>query len=86
MTDEPIFATKSCYKKYNRDNASLCLDNLGVKYTVHNKGAHIIIYLVNDIIDFWPGSIKYKFRKNKQLFGEYDWDCVVKDIRENEND
>jgi hypothetical protein len=50
----------------NREFSPKLLDEAGIKYTVKNNGAHLIIWRPEDTcIDFWPGTGKWIERPNK---------------------
>ena len=41
----------------------------GLNYSVHNDGAHIVIWEGGAIFDFWPGTDRWRMRNNKGQFG-----------------
>ena len=45
------------------------LKNRGIKYTVHNDGAHIVIEEGGAIFDYWPGNTRWRMRPYRSDFG-----------------
>ncbi|PWF25013.1 hypothetical protein DD235_02245 [Corticimicrobacter populi] len=43
-----------------REAAPEALDAAGVRYTVHNGGAHIIVQHAGKRVDFWPGPGRWR--------------------------
>lgn len=43
----------------NREYSTKLLTELGVNFTSHNNGAHLIIKNGDQRIDFWPGTGKW---------------------------
>lgn len=41
----------------------------GLNYSVHNEGAHIVIWEGGAIFDFWPGTDRWRMRDHKGQFG-----------------
>lgn len=41
----------------------------GLNYSVHNDGAHIVIWEGGAIFDFWPGTDRWRMRNFKGQFG-----------------
>jgi len=62
----PIFPTKKDAHKYNREMAPILLKKNNIKFTSHNNGAHLVLYIADEIFDFWPGPNKYISRKTKE--------------------
>lgn len=42
---------------------------VGLNYSVHNDGAHIVIWEGGAIFDFWPGTDRWRMRDHKGQFG-----------------
>jgi len=42
---------------------------VGLNYSVHNDGAHIVIWEGGAIFDFWPGTDRWRMRNHKGQFG-----------------
>ena len=48
-----------------RLQATIELEKKGIRFTVHNGGAHLIVEgLFGGYIDFWPGTGKWKVRES----------------------
>lgn len=47
----------------NREYAPKRLDACKLTYSVHNDGAHLIVYGALDTYDFWPGTGLWRGRK-----------------------
>lgn len=62
----------------HRKKAPMILTNAGVRYFVHNGGAHLV---VEERIDFWPGTGKWidreSGRKGRGVFS------LIKHVRKN---
>lgn len=41
----------------------------GLNYSVHNDGAHIVIWEGGAIFDYWPGTDRWRMRDHKGQFG-----------------
>jgi len=52
-------------RKANRENSQDILIERGIKFTVKNEGAHLIVEGKESIIDFWPGTGKFITRNGK---------------------
>lgn len=48
----------------NRENAPHVLKEQGIQFDECNRGAHLIVYGTNHMIDFWPGTGKWIARKS----------------------
>ena len=53
----------------NRERSAQRLEDLGVTFSEHNNGAHLIIYGRLETIDFWPGTGLWRCRGGKQVSG-----------------
>jgi hypothetical protein len=54
-------------REANRKFSPRLLDEMGVKYTTKNNGAHLIVWRPDaEAIDFWPGTGKWIERPNKK--------------------
>lgn len=49
-------------REANRVNSAAVLTKVGLKFTSHNYGAHLIITVGDTVVDFWPGTGKYVVR------------------------
>lgn len=49
-----------------RAHAANRLDELGIPYTSHNEGAHLVVRGNNGLIDYWPGTGKFIARNGKK--------------------
>jgi hypothetical protein len=47
----------------NRENSAKILLERGISFTSHNKEAHLVVKHGKAVVDFWPGTGKYIFRK-----------------------
>lgn len=45
-----------------RENAPEILRMVGIPFTEHNNGAHLILDTHLGFVDFWPGTTKWKTR------------------------
>lgn len=52
-----------------RNSAPEQLKNAGVKFESKNEGAHLIIRHKGQVIDFWPGTERWKPQGFKRNFG-----------------
>lgn len=75
-TDDSIAAyyavkknTSQVKRAANRERSAQHLENLGVTFSEHNNGAHLIIYGRLETIDFWPGTGLWRCRGGKQVSG-----------------
>lgn len=48
----------------NRESSADILKRNGISFTSHNDGAHLIVKGPPGIVDFWPGTGKWKVRKS----------------------
>ncbi len=46
----------------NREFSTNLLTEQGVGFVSKNDGAHLIVEYSGRVVDFWPGTGKYKFR------------------------
>lgn len=53
----------------NRERSAQRLEDLGVTFSEHNNGAHLIIYGKLETIDFWPGTGLWRCRGGRQASG-----------------
>ncbi|NOR64932.1 MAG: hypothetical protein GQ468_02835 [Candidatus Scalindua sp.] len=66
----------------NRDQSTKLLTEHEIAFEVKNYGAHLIVQSDKGIIDFWPGTGKWKARKaNKYRRGVFE---LLKYIGKNE--
>ncbi len=63
----------------NRKQSAKYLDDHGILFTTNNHGAHLMVEGSKSMIDFWPGTGRWKSRKGKEGFGVRK---LVKDIGE----
>ena len=72
-------AIQSKKRASNRLNLARSLVSAGVCYTSHNDGAHLVVEHNCLIVDFWPGTGRWKNRKS----GEYGFSIksIFKHIR-----
>ena len=50
----------------NRESSPKILDQAGLLYMTHNKGAHLVVEGECEIADFWPGTGKWIVRVTQQ--------------------
>jgi hypothetical protein len=46
----------------NRDSSRNLLEARNIEFEIKNNGAHLIVKGKNGLIDFWPGTGKFKTR------------------------
>jgi len=56
-------------RAFNRRKSTELLVNKGIRFTSHNNGAHLIVDGPDDLIDFWPGTGRWKTRDGVDGFG-----------------
>lgn len=44
---------------HNRASSLKRLEAVGVEFTCHNNGAHLVVRSEKGLIDFWPGTGKW---------------------------
>ena len=57
-----IRASRQEKRASNRANAQPLLDEAGVKYQVHNGGAHLVVQGLGLTLDYWPGTGLWRAR------------------------
>lgn len=69
MTDEdvnneqpPKPKAKKAARHFNRDNARHLLERHGIAYWTQNDGIHLIVAGNYQLIDFWPGTGRWRSR------------------------
>jgi len=60
----------------NRERSAHLLRDHGIKFDSCNGGAHLII---DNRIDFWPGTGRWKFRGGRTGFGVFNLIDALKD-------
>jgi hypothetical protein len=50
----------------NRNSSNLYLRSLGISFSEHNEGAHLVVDHPPRLVDFWPGTGLWIVRKGKQ--------------------
>lgn len=70
----------------NRERGRLRLKALGIEYEERNYEAHLIVYPKCDaIIDYWPGTGKFKVRGSKQGRGIRQLLKVIQELEQQES-
>lgn len=71
-------AMKSSERKARRDAAPDMLRKAGISFSLHNEGAHIVLYTKDgSAIDFWPGTTKWATRTIPKV-SDYGIDTLLK--------
>ena len=55
----------------NRVNSTKLLTERGILFTTHNDGAHLIVDSGDGLIDFYPGTGKFRTRKGVEGRGVF---------------
>lgn len=55
----------------NRESSAEILKRAGVDFTVHNRGAHLIVRHGGIRVDFWPGTGKWSSRGGRNDRGVF---------------
>lgn len=50
-------------RAHNREQSAQLLKEKGIQFDDCNRGAHLIVYGTNHMVDFWPGTGKWIVRK-----------------------
>jgi len=59
-------------RAHNRQSSKEILERYGVPFTSHNGEAHFIVSYGNQVIDFWAGTGRWKFRTGLQGRGVFN--------------
>lgn len=60
---KPVMKARSMEKRaQNRSNSAHVLSGRGIEYEVKNGGAHLIVTHAKGIVDFWPGTGRWRTR------------------------
>lgn len=57
---------KKAERKMLRDSSPDKLKAAGIAYLHRNFGAHLIVMHNKQIVDFWPGTEKWRFRNSEK--------------------
>lgn len=58
-------------RAYNRENSARILDEHGVRWISKNDGIHLMVDGPVGIIDFWPGTGKWRCRSGVERRGVF---------------
>lgn len=53
----------------NREDSARVLTSKGVPFTQHNAGAHLVVTVGEQVVDFWPGTGKWITRGKARFEG-----------------
>lgn len=56
----------------NREKSTKRLEECGVQFESKNNGAHLIVQGSGCLIDFWPGTGKYRIRGGREGRGVFN--------------
>ncbi|MBE1299724.1 MAG: hypothetical protein GJ680_07440 [Alteromonadaceae bacterium] len=63
---EVIKASSKQNRASNREHACVKLQHEGIRFTTANGGVHLIVQGKSEVIDYWPGTGKWRTRQTKQ--------------------
>lgn len=76
--------SRTIKKLQNLKKSTAILDDKGIIYESKSGGTYLIITKIGyDVVDFWPSTGKYKFRKQRKYKrGVFN---LIRDLNKNEN-
>lgn len=63
----------------NREKSTKRLEEYGVQFESKNNGAHLIVRSSRCLIDFWPGTGKYRTRDGREGRGVFNLLQTIED-------